>query len=154
MFIEDISSNPRAVCRLRTACERAKRTLSSSPQTSIEIFSLFDGIDFHASLTRVQFEALCKDLFSHIIRLTEKTLRDSRKDKEDVNEILFVGGSTRIPRITELVSEFFKGKEPNMGINPDEAVACGAAVQAAICSGDISEKTDLLILSVTPLSLG
>ena len=151
----DLSSNPRAVRRLRTACERAKRTLSSATQTSIEIDSLFEGIDFYTSLTRARFEELCQDLFRGTLDPVEKVLRDSKIDKANVHEIVLVGGSTRIPRIVKLVSDFFNGKEPNKSINPDEAVAYGAAVQAAILSGDTSEKTqDLLLLDVAPLSLG
>ncbi|KAH0827101.1 heat shock protein HSS1 [Lanmaoa asiatica] len=151
----DLSSNPRALRRLRTACERAKRTLSSATQTSIEIDSLFEGIDFYTSLTRARFEELCQDLFRSTLEPVEKVLRDSKIDKGNVHEIVLVGGSTRIPRIVKLVSDFFNGKEPNKSINPDEAVAYGAAVQAAILSGDTSEKTqDLLLLDVAPLSLG
>ncbi|KAE9399330.1 heat shock cognate 70 [Gymnopus androsaceus JB14] len=152
---KDLSANPRAVRRLRTACERAKRTLSSAAQTSIEIDSLYEGIDFYTSLTRARFEELCQDLFRSTLDPVEKVLRDSKIDKSNVHEIVLVGGSTRIPRIVKLVSDFFNGKEPNKSINPDEAVAYGAAVQAAILSGDTSEKTqDLLLLDVAPLSLG
>ncbi|KAK9324704.1 heat shock protein 70 family [Lipomyces orientalis] len=152
---KDLSSNQRALRRLRTACERAKRTLSSSTQTSIEIDSLFEGIDFYTSITRARFEELCQDLFRSTIDPVEKVLRDSKIDKSSVNEIVLVGGSTRIPKIQKLVSDFFNGKEPNKSINPDEAVAYGAAVQAAILSGDTSSKTqDLLLLDVAPLSLG
>ena len=152
---KDLSSNPRALRRLRTACERAKRTLSSAASTSIEIDSLFEGIDFYTSLTRARFEELCQDLFRSTLDPVEKVLRDSKIDKSNVHEIVLVGGSTRIPRIVKLVSDFFNGKEPNKSINPDEAVAYGAAVQAAILSGDTSEKTqDLLLLDVAPLSLG
>ena len=152
---KDISSNPRALCRLRTACERAKRTLSSAASTSIEIDSLFEGIDFHTSLTRARFEELCKDLFRSTLDPVEKVLRDSKIDKANVHEIVLVGGSTRIPRVIEIVSDFFNGKEPNKSINPDEVVAYGAAIQAAILCGDTSETTqDLLLLDVAPLSLG
>ncbi|KAJ7717710.1 Hsp70 protein-domain-containing protein [Mycena metata] len=152
---KDLSSNLRALRRLRTACERAKRTLSSAAQTSIEIDSLFEGIDFYTSLTRARFEELCQDLFRSTLEPVEKVLRDSKIDKANVHEIVLVGGSTRIPRIVKLVSDFFNGKEPNKSINPDEAVAYGAAVQAAILSGDTSEKTqDLLLLDVATLSLG
>ncbi|KAF8580901.1 heat shock cognate 70 [Ramaria rubella] len=152
---KDLSSNARALRRLRTACERAKRTLSSAAQTSIEIDSLFEGIDFYTSLTRARFEELCGDLFRGTLEPVEKVLRDSKIDKSNVAEIVLVGGSTRIPRIVKLVSDFFSGKEPNRSINPDEAVAYGAAVQAAILSGDTSEKTqDLLLLDVAPLSTG
>lgn len=152
---KDLSGNPRALRRLRTACERAKRTLSSAAQTTIEIDSLFDGIDFYTSLTRARFEELCQDLFRSTLEPVEKVLRDAKIDKAQVHEIVLVGGSTRIPRIVKLVSDFFNGKEPNKSINPDEAVAYGAAVQAAILTGDTSEKTqDLLLLDVAPLSLG
>jgi len=152
---KDLSTNARALRRLRTACERAKRTLSSSAQTSIEIDSLFEGIDFYTSITRARFEELCQDLFRSTMDPVERVLRDSKIDKSAVHEIVLVGGSTRIPRIQKLVSELFNGKEPNKSINPDEAVAYGAAVQAAILSGDTSEKTqDLLLLDVAPLSMG
>ncbi|KAM6500581.1 heat shock cognate 70, partial [Amanita muscaria] len=154
-YKKDLTTNARATRRLRTACERAKRTLSSATQTSIEIDSLFEGIDFYTSITRARFEELCQDLFRSTLEPVEKVLRDSKIDKSNVHEIVLVGGSTRIPRIVKLVSDFFNGKEPNKSINPDEAVAYGAAVQAAILSGDTSEKTqDLLLLDVAPLSLG
>ncbi|KNE55511.1 hsp70-like protein [Allomyces macrogynus ATCC 38327] len=152
---KDITSNARALRRLRTACERAKRTLSSSAQTSIEIDSLFEGIDFYTSITRARFEELCADLFRSTMDPVEKVLRDAKMDKSQVHEIVLVGGSTRIPKVQKLVSDFFNGKEPNKSINPDEAVAYGAAVQAAILAGDQSEKVqDLLLLDVAPLSLG
>jgi heat shock 70kDa protein 1/2/6/8 len=152
---KDLSTNARALRRLRTACERAKRTLSSAAQTTIEIDSLFEGIDFYTSITRARFEELCQDLFRGTLEPVEKVLRDSKIDKANVNEIVLVGGSTRIPRIVKLVSDFFNGKEPNKSINPDEAVAYGAAVQAAILSGDTSEKTqEILLLDVAPLSTG
>ncbi len=155
LILSDLSTNARALRRLRTACERAKRTLSSAAQTSIEIDSLFDGIDFYTSLTRARFEELCQDLFRSTLEPVEKVLRDSKIDKSNVHEIVLVGGSTRIPKIVKLVSDFFNGKEPNKSINPDEAVAYGAAVQVAILSGDTSEKTqDLLLLDVAPLSTG
>ncbi|CAN6667936.1 heat shock protein Ssa1p [Trichomonascus vanleenenianus] len=152
---KDLSTNQRALRRLRTACERAKRTLSSSAQTSIEIDSLYEGIDFYTSITRARFEELCQDLFRSTVDPVERVLRDSKIDKSAVDEIVLVGGSTRIPKIQKLVSDFFNGKEPNRSINPDEAVAYGAAVQAAILTGDTSSKTqDLLLLDVAPLSLG
>ncbi|KAJ3085235.1 70-kilodalton heat shock protein, partial [Quaeritorhiza haematococci] len=152
---KDISSNPRSLRRLRTACERAKRTLSSAAQTSIEIDSLYEGIDFYTSITRARFEELCADLFRSTLDPVEKVLRDAKIDKSKVDEIVLVGGSTRIPKVQKLVSDYFNGKEPNKSINPDEAVAYGAAVQAAILTGDTSEKTqDLLLLDVAPLSLG
>jgi len=152
---KDLTSNARALRRLRTACERAKRTLSSSAQTSIEIDSLFEGIDFYTSITRARFEELCQDLFRSTMEPVERVLRDSKIDKSSVHEIVLVGGSTRIPKVQKLVSDFFNGKEPNKSINPDEAVAYGAAVQAAILSGDTSSKTqEILLLDVAPLSLG
>lgn len=152
---KDISNNQRALRRLRTACERAKRSLSSSAQTTIEIDSLFEGIDFYTSITRARFEELCADLFRSTLDPVEKVLKDSKIDKSQIHEIVLVGGSTRIPKVQKLVSDFFNGKEPNKSINPDEAVAYGAAVQAAILSGDTSSKTqDLLLLDVAPLSLG
>jgi heat shock protein 1/8 len=152
---KDLSSDPRALCRLRTACERAKRIVSSAVNTSIEIDSLFDGIDFYTTLTRGRFEELCQDLFRSTLDPVEKVLRDSKIDKADMHEVVLVGGSTRIPRVVKLVSDFFNRKELRRTIDPDEAVAYGAAVLAAILSGDTSEKTqDLLFLDVTPLSLG
>ncbi|KAI8590145.1 70-kilodalton heat shock protein [Geranomyces variabilis] len=154
-FKKDLTSNPRALRRLRTACERAKRTLSSAAQTSIEIDSLFEGVDFYTSITRARFEELCQDLFRSTIDPVEKVLRDAKIDKNSVDEVVLVGGSTRIPKVQKLITDFFNGKEPNKSINPDEAVAYGAAVQAAILTGDTSEKTqDLLLLDVAPLSLG
>ncbi|KAI8336100.1 hsp71-like protein [Chlamydoabsidia padenii] len=154
-YKKDLSGNARSVRRLRTACERAKRTLSSSAQTTLEIDSLFEGIDFYTSLTRARFEELNQDLFRQTMEPVEKVLRDAKIDKSAVHELVLVGGSTRIPKIQKLVSDFFNGKEPNKSINPDEAVAYGAAVQAAILTGDTSEKTDsLLLLDVAPLSLG
>ncbi|CCC68002.1 hypothetical protein NCAS_0A14440 [Naumovozyma castellii] len=152
---KDITSNQRSLRRLRTAAERAKRTLSSSSQTSIEIDSLFEGIDFYTSITRARFEELCADLFRSTLDPVEKVLTDSKLDKSQIDEVVLVGGSTRIPKVQKLVTDFFNGKEPNRSINPDEAVAYGAAVQAAILTGDTSSKTqDLLLLDVAPLSLG
>jgi len=152
---KDITGNARALRRLRTACERAKRTLSSTAQTTIEIDSLFEGIDFFTSITRARFEELNMDLFRNCMDPVEKTLRDAKIDKGSVHEVVLVGGSTRIPKIQTLLQDFFNGKELNKSINPDEAVAYGAAVQAAILSGETSEKVqDLLLLDVTPLSLG
>uniref|UniRef100_A0A8C8GBM8 Uncharacterized protein n=1 Tax=Oncorhynchus tshawytscha TaxID=74940 RepID=A0A8C8GBM8_ONCTS len=154
-YKKDISDNKRAVRRLRTACERAKRTLSSSTQASIEIDSLYEGIDFYTSITRARFEELNADLFRGTLDPVEKSLRDAKMDKAQVHDIVLVGGSTRIPKIQKLLQDFFNGKELNKSINPDEAVAYGAAVQAAILSGDKSENVqDLLLLDVTPLSLG
>lgn len=152
---KDLSSNKRALRRLRTACERAKRTLSSSTQASIEIDSLFEGTDFYTSITRARFEELNADLFRSTLDPVEKALRDAKMDKATIHDIVLVGGSTRIPKIQKLLQDFFNGKELNKSINPDEAVAYGAAVQAAILQGDKSEAVqDLLLLDVTPLSLG
>ncbi|KAG9455901.1 hypothetical protein H6P81_000409 [Aristolochia fimbriata] len=152
---KDISGNARALRRLRTACERAKRALSSTSQTTIEIDSLYEGIDFYATITRARFEELNMDLFRRCMEPVEKCLRDAKIDKGQVHEIVLVGGSTRIPKVQTLLQEFFNGKELCKSINPDEAVAYGAAVQAAILSGEGDEKVqDLLLLDVTPLSLG
>jgi len=153
---KDLSDNQRALRRLRTACERAKRTLSSSTQAHIEIDSLFEGTDFNSVITRARFEDLNMDYFRKCMEPVEKVLRDSKLSKSQVHEIVLVGGSTRIPKVQDMLSEFFNGKELNKSINPDEAVAYGATVQAAILSGqDKSEKLqDLLLLDVTPLSLG
>merc|ERR1712033_86651 len=141
--------------RLRTACERAKRTLSASAQANIEIDSLFEGIDFYTSITRARFEELCADLFRGTLEPVEKSLRDAKMDKATIHEIVLVGGSTRIPKIQKLLQDFFNGRDLNKSINPDEAVAYGAAVQAAILVGDKSEAvSDLLLLDVAPLSLG
>ncbi|XP_013778668.1 heat shock 70 kDa protein cognate 4 [Limulus polyphemus] len=152
---KDLTTNKRALRRLRTACERAKRTLSSSSQASIEIDSLFEGVDFYSTITRARFEELNSDLFRGTLEPVEKSLRDAKLDKSQVHDIVLVGGSTRIPKIQKLLQDFFSGKDLNKSINPDEAVAYGAAVQAAILSGDKSEQVqDLLLLDVTPLSLG
>merc|ERR1711902_339009 len=152
---KDLSGNKRALRRLRTACERAKRTLSASAQANIEIDSLFEGIDFYTSITRARFEELCSDLFKGTLEPVEKALRDAKMDKSSIHDIVLVGGSTRIPKIQKLLQDFFNGKELNKSINPDEAVAYGAAVQAAILTGDQSEAvSDLLLLDVAPLSLG
>ncbi|XP_041069058.1 heat shock 70 kDa protein 1A-like [Carcharodon carcharias] len=154
-YKKDIIQNKRAVRRLRTACERAKRTLSSSTQASIEIDSLFEGIDFYTSITRARFEELNSDLFRGTLEPVEKALRDAKLDKSQIHDVVLVGGSTRIPKIQKLLQEFFNGKELNKSINPDEAVAYGAAVQAAILMGDKSENVqDLLLLDVAALSLG
>ena len=135
-YKKDITSNPRALRRLRTACERAKRTLSSTAQTSIEIDSLYEGIDFYSSITRARFEELNMDMFRKCMEPVEKCLRDAKMDKSQVHEVVLVGGSTRIPKVQQLLQDFFNGKELCKSINPDEAVAYGAAVQAAILSGE------------------
>ena len=152
---KDISTNPRCLRRLRTACEKAKRTLSSTAQASIEIDSLFDGIDFVSTITRAKFEELNQDLFSKCMEPVEKVLKDAHVSKGDVNQIVLVGGSSRIPKIQEMLSERFNGKELNRSINPDEAVAYGAAVQAALLTGGKGKTLDsLLLIDVAPLSLG
>ncbi|XP_041112339.1 heat shock 70 kDa protein-like [Polyodon spathula] len=154
-YKKDLGQNKRAVRRLRTACERAKRTLSSSTQASIEIDSLYEGIDFYTSITRARFEEMNSDLFRGTLEPVEKALRDAKMDKSKIQDIVLVGGSTRIPKIQKLLQDFFNGRELNKSINPDEAVAYGAAVQAAILMGDTSENVqDLLLLDVAPLSLG
>jgi heat shock protein 1/8 len=155
-FKKDISDNQRALRRLRTACERAKRSLSSSTQTHIEIDSLYEGVDFNSLLTRARFEDLNMDYFRKCMEPVEKVLKDSKLSKSQVHEIVLVGGSTRIPKVQEMLSEYFNGKALNKEIDPDEAVAYGATVQAAVLSGhEKSEKLqDLLLLDVTPLSLG
>ncbi|CAI2309520.1 unnamed protein product [Caenorhabditis sp. 36 PRJEB53466] len=152
---KDISPNPRAIRRLRTACERAKRTLSSSTEATLEVDSLFEGIDLCSKITRARFEELCADLFRKTIEPVEKALRDAKFDKSKIDEVVLVGGSTRVPKIQKLLKDFFHGKELNCSINPDEAVAFGAAVQAAVLSG-VKDQTikDVLLVDVAPLSLG
>jgi len=152
---KDITGNARALRRLRSACERAKRTLSTTSQTSVEIDSLFEGIDFYTSITRARFEELNADLFRKCMEPVEQVIKDAKMDKSKIDEIVLVGGSTRIPKIQQMLSSFFNGKELNKSINPDEAVAYGAAVQAAILSGVTdSSVQDLLLLDVAPVSLG
>ena len=150
----DISGNMKAMRRLLTAAERAKKTLSSSQSTSIEVDSLYDGIDFNLQLTRAKFESLCMDIFQKAIDPVTEVLKDAQLSKSQIDEIVLVGGSTRIPKVQEMLSQYFNGKELNKSVNPDEAVAYGAAVQASILIGDTHETTkDLLLLDVTPLSL-
>jgi L1 cell adhesion molecule like protein len=152
---KDPTGNNRSLRRLRTACERAKRTLSASTETTIEVDSLFDGSDFMTKITRAKFEELCIDLFRSTIDPVDRVLRDSKMSKSSIHEIVLVGGSTRIPKVCSLLTEYFNGKELNRSINPDEAVAYGAAVQAAILTGSQSKVTqDILLLDVAPLSLG
>ncbi|KAJ4460181.1 putative Heat shock cognate 70 kDa protein [Paratrimastix pyriformis] len=152
---KDIAHNFRALRRLRTAAERAKRTLSTTTQTTVEIDSLFEGQDFFANVTRARFEELNADLFRSCLEPVERVLRDAKMDKASITEVVLVGGSTRIPRVQQLLKDFFAGKEPCKNINPDEAVAYGAAIQGAIVTGDNSEAvSELLLLDVIPLSLG
>lgn len=152
---KDITSNARAMKRVKTSAERAKRVLSSSSSTSIEIDSLYDGIDFQMTLTRARLEELCSDIFRKAMDPVEQVLRDAKMSKSDIDEVVLVGGTTRIPKIQQLLSDFFNGKELCKSLNPDECVAYGAAVQAAVLTGQGNEATkDLLLLDVTPLSLG
>ena len=153
----DITDNPKAIRRLKTACERAKRTLSSGTTASIELDSLFNGIDFYSNISRAKFESLCNDLFQKCIDPVKKVLEDANCDKSDVHEIVLVGGSTRIPKIQSLISEYFDKRELCKSVNPDEAVAYGACVQAAILGKTINKNdraNELLLLDVAPLSLG
>lgn len=152
---KDLSNNPRSVKRLKVACERLKRTLSNSAQGVIELESLYEGIDFYSSMSRARFEEINGDLFRRTLEPVEKVMRDSKKSKSEIDDIVLVGGSSRIPKIQQLLSDYFNGKELSKSINPDEAVAYGAAVQASILSGVQSDATkDILLLDVTPLSLG
>ncbi|XP_059219876.1 heat shock protein 70-like [Stomoxys calcitrans] len=154
-YKKDLRSNPRALRRLRTAAERAKRTLSSSSEATIEIDALFEGQDFYTKISRARFEELCADLFRQTLQPVEKALNDAKMDKSDIHDIVLVGGSTRIPKVQNLLQQFFCGKSLNLSINPDEAVAYGAAIQAAILSGDKSSAIqDVLLVDVAPLSLG
>lgn len=152
---KDISDNKRAVRRLRAACETAKRTLSSATVANIEIDSLYEGIDFASSITRAKFENLCEDLCKKTMVCLDQVIRDSKIAKSNIHEIVLVGGSTRIPKLQQLLVEYFNGKELCKSINPDECVAYGAAVQAALLTGNTDSKiSDLLLLDVCPLSLG
>lgn len=154
-YKKDITNNSRALRRLRTACERAKRTLSSSNTASIEVDQLYDGIDFYTSITRARFEELCSELFKKTLIPVERVIQDAKIDKTKIHEIVLVGGSTRIPKVRQLLQNYFNGKELNNSINPDEAVAYGAAVQAAILTGQGNNETkEMLLLDVTPLTLG
>ena len=152
---KDISSSARSMRRLRTNCEKIKRTLSSTTQATLEIDSLFDGIDYTCNITRARFEELCMDVFKRTLTTVEQVMIDAKMSKSDVHDVILVGGTTRIPKIQSMLSEFFNGKELCKSVNPDEAVAYGAAVQAAILSGSKDEAiSELLLLDVTPLSVG
>ncbi|KAK6465177.1 heat shock protein 70 [Scheffersomyces coipomensis] len=153
---KDVSTNENALSKLKRACETAKRTLSTASQAKIQIDSLVDGINFESSITKARFEELCSDLFKSTLEPLEQVLEDSKIEKFGVDEIILVGGSTRIPRVQKLVTEYFGGKIPNKSINPDEAVAYGAAVQASILVEDeTSDVTaDIVLVDVNPLSLG
>ncbi|KAI3389265.1 hypothetical protein SNEBB_011151 [Seison nebaliae] len=151
----NMTGNPRALRRLRTACERAKRTLSTASEANIEIDSLHDGVDFYSKISRARFEEMCMDLFKSTLKPVEKALNDAKIQKRNIHEIIMVGGSTRIPKVQKLLQDYFDGRELNKNINPDEAVAYGAAVQAAILNGDQSEVIkEILLVDVIPLSLG
>jgi len=154
-FKIDVSKNKRAMRRLRTQCERAKCTLSAAAKANIEVDSFHEGIDFASSITRAKFEDLCGHYFRSCLDPVAKVLTDAKMSKSDIDEIVLVGGSTRIPKVQDLIKEYFNGKEPCKSINPDEAVAYGAAIQAAILSGEeMGAAGDLLLIDVTPLSLG
>ena len=150
----DISGNPRALRRLRTVCERAKRSLSSSTQATIEVDSLHEGQDFQTTLTRAKFESLCEPFFKRTIAPLDGLLRDAKMEKSEIDEIIMVGGSSRIPKIRQLLSDYFGGKKLNDSVNPDEAVAYGATVQAHILMGGSAKTQDVILLDVAPLSLG
>lgn len=152
---KDLTESARAVKRLKVACERAKRVLSSSTSANLEIDSLYEGIDFFTSLTRSKFEDLCQDIFQRTMAPVDKVLQDGKMSKGEIDEVILVGGSTRIPKIQELLSNYFNGKDLCKSLNPDECVAAGAAIQAAILSGNSDDKiNDLVLLDVAPLSIG
>ncbi len=150
----DIRNSPKALRRLRTACERAKRTLSSASQASVEVDSLAEGFDFNQVITRAKFEQLCESVFKRTVAPLDQLLKDAKMSKDEIHEIVMVGGSTRIPKIRQLVSDYFGGKKLNDSVNPDEAVAYGAAVQAHILTGGSKRVEDMILLDVAPLSLG
>merc|ERR1711935_1136385 len=151
----DLGANSRSLAKLRRETEKAKRALSSVHQTKVEIEGILDGEDFSETLTRAKFEELCNDLFRKTLKPVGIVLKDSGLKKSEIDEIVLVGGSPRIPKVQQLIKDFFNGKEPNRGINPDEAVAYGAAVQGGILGGEESDMTkDILLIDVTPLTLG
>jgi L1 cell adhesion molecule like protein len=153
---KDLSDNSRSLRRLKTACENAKITLSSSTKATVEIDSLYEGIDFVSSITRARFEDLCSDLFREALKPVDQVLLDAKLSKSQVDDIVLVGGSTRIPKLRNLLQEYFNGKNLNMSVNPDEVVAHGAAIQAALLNGgqSSSNTTDILLMDVCSLSLG
>merc|ERR1711920_1155995 len=151
---KDIRKNDRSVQKLRREVEKAKRALSSAHQAKVEIESFFEGEDFSETLTRAKFEELNMDLFRSTMVPVKKVIEDGDMEKDEIDEIVLVGGSTRIPKVQQLVKEYFGGKEPSRGINPDEAVAYGAAVQGGILSGAGDELNDVVLLDVCPLSMG
>jgi heat shock protein 5 len=150
----DITSDSRALQKLKGEVEKAKRDLSSVQQVKIFIEGLIDGIDFDETLTRAKLEELCSDLFKKSLKPVEAVMSDSGLKRSEIDEIVLVGGSTRIPKVQQLIKEFFNGKEPNRGVNPDEAVAYGAAVTGGILGGTIDNEDPLVIIDVTPLTLG
>jgi len=151
---KDLRTDERAVQKLRREVEKAKRALSSAHQTKLEVESLFEGEDFSETVTWAKFEELNMDLFRSTLAPVKKVLEDADMKKNEIHEIILVGGSTRIPKVQQLVKEFFNGKEPSRGVNPDEAVAYGAAVQACILSGGECRESSMVLLDVNPLSLG
>merc|ERR1711937_578920 len=150
----ELTNNPRAMRRLRTQCEAAKRTLSAAVRTTIEIDSLFEGIDYNVTITRARFEQLCAQEFRDCLEPCKKVLHDVKISKNAIHEVVLVGGSTRIPKVQELLSQFFNGKDLNKSINPDEAVAYGAAVQAAVLTNAMDKSQAPVLVDVAPLSLG
>eukprot|EP01065_Artemidia_motanka_P017635 TRINITY_DN2108_c0_g1_i1.p1 TRINITY_DN2108_c0_g1~~TRINITY_DN2108_c0_g1_i1.p1 ORF type:complete len:687 (+),score=319.13 TRINITY_DN2108_c0_g1_i1:102-2063(+) len=150
----DLSKNQRALARLRKACESAKRQLSSQPEARVEVDGLDEGLDFSEKLTRAKFEEMNMDLFRGTLKPVKAVMEDAKLKKDDIDEIVLVGGSTRIPKVQQLIKDYFNGKEPNRGINPDEAVAFGAAVQGAVLSGAESLQSKVLLVDVVPLSMG
>merc|ERR1711937_788037 len=150
----DLKSSSRAMRRLRTQCEQAKRTLSAAVRATMEVDSLFEGIDYHATITRARFEQLCGEDFRNCLEPVKKVLTDAKVSKSEVHDVVLVGGSTRIPKIQQMLSEFFSGKELNKSINPDEAVAYGAAVQAAVLTNAMDQSQAPVLVDVAPLSLG